>query len=138
MPARRRRAGGWRSIGGALRRAGRRVVKPRVAALLYAAAGVVRLFGWLYVAVLVPAVLAVGYLVVRDAVHGGEIAPSLQLFPLVMIWPVAAIALRSDETLALRFPLNAVVLVGSVAFVIIGWSVVVGFVRGLLRARGSR
>jgi hypothetical protein len=93
----------------------------------------VRLFGWLYVAVLVPAVLIAGYLVVRDAAAGGDVSGSLHLVPLAMIWPVAAVALRSDSALALGFPLNALVLVGSVTLVLLGWAVLIRAVRILVR-----
>ena len=94
-----------------------------------------RLFGWLYVAVLVPALLVAVYLVVRDAVTGSEISGSLQLVPMAMIWPVAAIALRSDSALALGFPLNALALLGSVALVLLGWTVLARAVVSLVRWR---
>ena len=113
-------------------------MQARGASLLEAAGGVVRLFGWLYVAVLVPALLIVVYLVVREALAGGDVLRSLQMFPLAMIWPLAAIALRSDSALALRFPLNAVALVGSVALVITGWAVLIRLVRNVLRWRAAR
>jgi hypothetical protein len=130
----RRRTSRWQSLRGTVRR----TVRSRAAALVQAAAGVARLFGWLYVAVLVPALLVVSYLVIREALAGGEILKSLHLFPLAMIWPLAAIALRSDTALALRFPLNAVVLVGSVALVLTGWTVLINFVRSLARGRPHR
>lgn len=129
----RRRRRSW-SPGGTVRR----VVKPRVGVLLQTAAGAVRLVGWLYVAVLIPALLIVSYLVVREVAAGGEVLRSLRMLALVMIWPLAAIALRGDAALALRFPMNAVVLVGSVAFVITGWAVLIRFVRGLVRSRAAR
>ena len=49
-----------------------------------------------------------------------------------------SIALRSDSALALRFPLNAVALVGSVALVITGWAVLIRLVRNVLRWRAAR
>lgn len=116
----------------------RRIARSRGAAFLEAAGGVVRLFGWLYVAVLVPALLVVTYLVVREALAGGDVVGSLHMVPLAMIWPLAALALRSDTALALRFPLNAVALVGSVALVITGWTVLIRFVRNLIRWRAAR
>lgn len=134
MSARRRRASWWRTAAGRLRR----VVRSRALALLQTAGGVVRLFGWLYVAVLVPALLIVTYLVVREAIDGGDVLRSLHMFPLAMIWPLAAVALRSDTALALRFPLNAVVLVGSVALVLTGWTVLLRGLRHVLRSRGGR
>ena len=94
-----------------------------------------RLFGWLYVAVLVPALLVSVCLVVRDVMAGTEISGSLQLVPMAMIWPVAAIALRSDSALALGFPLNALALLGSVALVLLGWTVLARAVLGLMRWR---
>ena len=102
------------------------------------AGGVVRLFGWLYVAVLVPTLLIAGSLIVRDAAAGGDVSGSLHLVPLAMIWPVAAIALRSDSALALGFPLNALVLVGSVTLVLLGWGVLIRAVRTLVRWRAAR
>lgn len=131
---RRRRQARWRAVGGTVRR----VVRSRAGALLQATAGVARLFGWLYVAVLVPALVVVTYLVIREAMAGGDVVRSLHMFPLAMIWPLAAIALRSDTALALRFPLNAVVLVGSVALVLTGWTVLIGFVRSVVRWRPPR
>jgi hypothetical protein len=98
----------------------------------------VRLFGWLYVVVLVPALVVAGYLVVREAAAGGDVLRSLHLFPLAMIWPLAAVALRSDAALALTFPLNALVLIASVAFVITGWTVLIRVVRDLIRWRAAR
>jgi len=131
---RRRRQSRWRSMSGRIRR----VARSRAASLLEAAGGVVRLFGWLYVAVLIPALLVVTYLVVRAALAGGDVVGSLHMFPLAMIWPLAALALRSDTALALRFPLNAIALVGSVALVITGWTVLIRFVRNLIRWRAAR
>jgi hypothetical protein len=125
----RRRASPWRSA----LRARRRRLTSRLAALLKTAGGVVRLFGWLYVAVLVPALLIAGYLVIRDATAGADVSGSLYLVPLAMIWPVAAIALRGDSALALGFPLNALVLVGTVALVLLGWTVLFRAVRDLRR-----
>lgn len=120
----------WRS---ATRRLRRRL-KSRGAALLTTAGGVVRLFGWLYVAVLVPALVIAGYLVIRDVAAGADVARSLHLVPLALIWPVAAIAVRSERALALGFPANALVLVGSVGLVLLGWTVLVRAVRNVWRA----
>jgi hypothetical protein len=131
---RRRRQSRWRSMSGRIRR----VARSRGTALLEAAGGVLRLFGWLYVAVLIPALLVVTSLVVRDALAGGDVIGSLHMFPLAMIWPLAALALRSDTALALRFPLNAIALLGSVALVITGWTVLIRFVRSLIRWRAAR
>ncbi|HXU88087.1 MAG TPA: hypothetical protein VFQ62_04480 [Methylomirabilota bacterium] len=116
----------------------RRRLRARAIAVMETAGGVVRLFGWLYVAVLVPALVIAGYLVVRDATAGGDVSRSLRLVPLVMIWPVAAIALRSDSALALGFPLNALVLVGSIGLVLLGWGVLLRAVRNLFRWRAAR
>lgn len=127
--AARRRASQW----GAALRARRRRMSSRLTALLKTAGGVVGLFGWLYVAVLVPALLIAGYLVVRDAAIGDDVSRSLHLVPLAMIWPVAAIALRGDSALALGFPLNALALVGSIALVLLGWTVLLRAVRTLVR-----
>jgi hypothetical protein len=127
----RRRASQWRSAV----RARRRHLTARLAALITTAGGVVRLFGWLYVAVLVPALLIAGYLIVRDATAGGDVSGSWHLVPLAMIWPVAAIALRGDSALALGFPLNALALVGSVALVLLGWTVLIRAVRAVVRWR---
>jgi hypothetical protein len=102
---------------------------------LQTAGGVVRIFGWVYVAVLVPALLVSIYFVVRDAAGGADISGSLQLVPMAMIWPVAAIALRSDSALALGFPLNALALIGSVALVLLGWTVLARAVLSLMRWR---
>jgi len=130
----RRRAPRWWSGGRALRRR----LRARAITLMQTAGGVVRLFGWLYVAVLVPALVIAGYLIVRDATGGGDVSRSLGLVPLVMIWPVAAIALRSDSALALGFPLNALVLVGSIGLVLLGWAVLLRAVRNLFRWRAAR
>lgn len=116
----------------------RRRLRARAIAVMETAGGVVRLFGWLYVAVLVPPLLVATYLVVREALAGGDVVGSLHMVPLAMIWPLAAIALRSDSALALRFPLNAVALVGSVALVITGWAVLIRLVRNVLRWRAAR
>lgn len=126
-----RRASQWRSA----LRTRRRRLKSRLATFLQTAGGVVRLFGWVYVAVLVPALLVSIYLVVRDAAAGGDVAGSLQLVPMAVIWPVAAIALRSDSALALGFPLNALALLGSVALVLLGWTVLARAVLSVLRWR---
>jgi hypothetical protein len=125
----RRRASPWK---GALRTRRRRLTS-WFAALVSSAGGVVRLFGWLYIAVLVPALVISGYLIVRDATTGAGVTGSLHLVPLAIIWPVAALALRSESGLALTFPLNAVVLAGSVAFVLLGWAVLIRAVRNLFR-----
>jgi hypothetical protein len=130
----RRRGSSWRSTV----RGWRRRVTSRVATFVKTAGGVVRLFGWVYVAVLVPALLIAGYLVVRDAATGGDVAESLRLVPFAIIWPVAALALRGDSTLALGFPLNALALVGSVALVLLGWTVLARAVRTVLRWRAAR
>jgi hypothetical protein len=116
----------------------RRRLKSRFTELAKTTGGVVRLFGWLYLAVLVPALLVVAYFVVRAAIGDGDVLRSLQLVPLAMIWPLAALALRSDDTLALAFPLNAVVLVGAVALVITGWTVLIRVVRDVIRWRAAR
>jgi hypothetical protein len=134
MRAAGRRGTPWRSA----LRARRRRVESRLATFLKTAGGVVRLFGWVYVAVLVPALLIAGYLIVRDVAAGGDVSNSLRLVPLAMIWPVAAIALRADSTLALGFPLNALALVGSVALVLLGWTVLARAVRTMLRWRAAR
>jgi hypothetical protein len=123
----RSRAAKWK---GALRTRRRRFTS-WMAALMASAGGVVRLFGWLYVAVLVPALVISGYLVVRDAAAGAGVTRSLHLVPLAIIWPVAALGLRSESGLALAFPLNALVLAGSVAFVLLGWAVLIRAVRNL-------
>lgn len=130
----RRRAGQWRSA----LRARRRRVTSWLATLLKTAGGVVRLFGWVYVAVLVPALLIAGYLVVRDAAAGGDVADSLRLVVLAIIWPVAALALRGDSTLALGFPLNALALIGAVGLVLLGWTVLARALRTALRWRAAR
>jgi hypothetical protein len=56
---------------------------------------------------------------------------------MAMIWPVAAIALRSDSALALGFPLNALALLGSVALVLLGWTVLARAVLSLMRWRAQ-
>ena len=131
MRAGRRRASQWRSA----RRTRRRRLKARLTTFLNTAGGVVRLFGWVYVAVLVPALLVSVYLVLRDAAAGADVSGSLELVPMAMIWPVAAIALRSDSALALGFPLNALALLGSVALVLVGWTVLARAVLSLMRWR---
>jgi hypothetical protein len=131
MRARRQHASQWR----AALRTGRRRAKSRLATFVKTAGGFVRLFGWVYVAVLVPALLFSVYLVVRDAATGTDVSGSLQLVPMAMIWPVAAIALRSDSALALGFPLNALALLGSVALVLLGWTVLARAVLSLMRWR---
>lgn len=133
MRAPRRRASQWRS---ALRTHRRRLTS-RLAMILQTAGGVVRIFGWVYVAVLVPALLVSLYLVVRDAAAGADVSGSLQLVPMAMIWPVAAIALRSDSALALGFPLNALALLGAVALVLLGWTVLARAVLSLMRWRAQ-
>ena len=94
-----------------------------------------RLFGWLYVAVLVPALLLATFFVIREATAGGDVLRSLHVFPLAMIWPLAAVALRSEGAFTLTFPFNALVLVASVALVIVGWTVLIRLVRDFLRWR---
>jgi hypothetical protein len=116
----------------------RRRVRSRLATLVQTSGGIERLFGWLYVVVLVPTLLVVTYLVIREALSGGEVLRSLHMFPLAMIWPLAAVALRSEGALALGFPLNALVLVASVAFVITGWAVLIRVVRDVVRWRAAR
>lgn len=133
MRARSRRASQWRS---ALRTRRRRLTS-RVATMLQTAGGIVRIFGWVYVAVLVPALLVSVYLVVRDVAAGADVSGSLQLVPMAMIWPVAALALRSDSALALAFPLNALALLGSVALVLLGWTVLARAVLSLIRWRAD-
>ena len=124
-----RRASQWR----AAIRARRRRLTSRHVTRMQTAGGVVRLFGWLYVAVLVPALLVAGYLVVRDAAAGADVSGSLVLVPLAMIWPIAAIAMRGDSALALGFPLNGLALLGSVALVLLGWTVLIRAVRSFMR-----
>jgi hypothetical protein len=116
----------------------RRRVRAWFAAMARTAGGFVRIFGWLYVAVLVPALIIAGYLAVQDARAGGDVWRSLHLVPLAMIWPIAAIALRRDGAMALPFPLNAVLLVGSVSLVLLGWTVLIRGVRNLFRWRTAR
>jgi hypothetical protein len=111
-------------------------VKSRFASLLQVAAGIGRLFGWVYVVVLIPALLVVGYLVVREALGGGDVLRSLHMFALAMIWPLAAVALRSEG--ALGFPLNVLVLAASVAFVLTGWAVLIRVVQHVVRWRSAR
>ena len=113
----------------------RRRLKTRSTTVVKTAGDIVRLFGWLYLAVLIPTLLVVGYLVVREATAGGEVRRSLHMCPLAMIWPLAAVALRGEGAPALEFPLNAVVLVGSVALVITGWTVLIRIVRDVIRRR---
>jgi hypothetical protein len=134
MRARRRKTWRTRTVAARMRRR----IRSRASTVLKTTGDVVRLFGWLYLAVLVPALAVVSYLVVREAATGGDVLHSLHMFPLAMIWPVAAIALRSDATLALTFPLNALVLVGAVALVLTGWSVLIRLVRDLIRLRAAR
>ena len=133
MRARRRRASQWRSA----LRARRRRLTSRVATMLQTAGGMVRIFGWVYVAVLVPSLLVSVYLVVRDVAAGADVSGSLPLVPMAMIWPVAALALRSDSALALGFPLNALALLGSVALVLLGWTVLARAVLSLIRWRAD-
>jgi hypothetical protein len=113
----------------------RRRLKSRVSSLARTSADVVRLFGWLYVAVLVPALVVATFFVIREATGGGDVLRSLHMFPLAMIWPLAAVALRSEGAFALTFPFNALVLVGSVVFVIVGWTVLIRVVRDVIRWR---
>lgn len=123
-----------RSAGATLRRR----VRAWFTALAKTAGGVVRIFGWLYIAVLVPALAVTSYLAVRDASAGGDVWRSLQLVPLAMIWPIAALALRREGAMALPFPLNAAVLVGSVSLVLLGWTVLIRAVRDVFRWRAAR
>ena len=116
----------------------RRRVRAWFSAVATTVGGVVRIFGWLYIAVLVPALAVTGYLAVRDASAGGDVWRSLHLVPLAMIWPIAAIALRREGAMALPFPLNAVLLVGSVSLVLLGWTVLIRAVRSLFRWRAAR
>jgi hypothetical protein len=111
----------------------RRRVRAWIATLGRTAGGFVRIFGWLYIAVLVPALMIGVYLAVRDARAGGDVWRSLQLVPLALIWPIAAIALRRDGAMTLTFPLNAVLLVGSVSLVLLGWTVMIRGIRNLFR-----
>jgi hypothetical protein len=116
----------------------RRRVRAWFAALTRTAGGIVRIFGWLYIAVLVPALVVTGYLAVREASVGGDVWRSLHLVPLAMIWPIAAIALRREGALTLPFPLNAVLLLGAVSLVLLGWTVVIRAVRNVFRWRAAR
>ena len=113
----------------------RRQVRAWFSAVARTAGGIVRIFGWLYIAVLVPALAVTGYLAVREASAGGDVWRSLHLVPLAMIWPLAAIALRRDGAMALPFPLNAALLVGAVSLVLLGWTVLVGAIRDLFHRR---
>ena len=113
----------------------RRQVRAWFSAVARTAGGIVRIFGWLYIAVLVPALAVTGYLAVREASAGGDVWRSLHLVPLAMIWPLAAIALRRDGAMTLPFPLNAVLLVGAVSLVLLGWTVLVGAIRDLFHRR---
>ena len=113
----------------------RRRLTSRVSSLAKTSADVVRLLGWLYVAVLVPALVVATFFVIREATAGGDVLRSLHMFPLAMIWPLAAVALRSEGAFALTFPLNALALVGSVALVIVGWTVLIRLVRHVVRWR---
>jgi hypothetical protein len=113
----------------------RRRLKSQLAGFLKTTGDVVRLFGWLYVVVLVPTLLVAIYFVIRAATSGGDVLRSLHMFPLAMIWPLAAVALRSDGAFSLTFPLNALVLVASVALVIVGWTVLLRVVRDFIRWR---
>jgi hypothetical protein len=113
----------------------RRQIRAWLAAVAGTAGGIVRIFGWLYIAVLVPALAVTGYLAVREASAGGDVWRSLHLVPLAMIWPLAAIALRRDGAMTLPFPLNAVLLVGAVSLVLLGWTVLAGAIRDLFHRR---
>jgi hypothetical protein len=123
-----------RSALGALRRQAR----AWFLAVARTAGGIVRIFGWLYIAVLVPALVVSGYLAVREASAGGDVWRSLYLVPLAMIWPIAAIALRREGPMTLPFPLNAVLLLGAVSLVLLGWTVVIRAVRNVFRWRAAR
>jgi hypothetical protein len=116
----------------------RRQVRASFLALARTAGGIVQIFGWLYVAVLVPALVVTGYLAVREASAGGDVWRSLHLVPLAMIWPIAAIALRREGAMALPFPLNAALLLGAVSLVLLGWTVLIRAVRDVVRWRAAR
>lgn len=113
----------------------RRRLKSRLSSFAKTSGDLVRLFGWLYVAVLVPTLVIATFLLIREATVGGDVLRSLHMFPLAMIWPLAAVALRSEGAFALTFPFNALVLVGSVALVIVGWTVLIRVVRDFIRWR---
>jgi hypothetical protein len=131
MRLRRRRKKSARPTFGTLQRR----LRSKVVGLGGTIVEVARLFGWLYVVVLVPALLVATYLVVRSATSGGDVLRSLHLFPLAMIWPLAAVALRSEGAFSLTFPLNALALVAAVAFVIVGWTVLIRLGRDVFRWR---
>lgn len=108
-------------------------MRPRLAPLRRAPIDLVRVFGWLYVAVLVPVLLVVGYLVARTLMVGGDVGGSLHMFPLAIIWPLAAVARRAETATELAFPLNVFVLAICAAFVICGWTVLIWTIRDLSR-----
>ena len=116
----------------------RRQIRAWFLTLARTVGGIVQIFGWLYVAVLVPALVVTGYLAVREASAGGDVWRSLHLVPLAMIWPIAAIALRREGAMALPFPLNAALLLGAVSLVLLGWTVLIRAVRDVVRWRAAR
>jgi hypothetical protein len=98
----------------------------------------VRLFGWLYVAVLVPVLVVVTVLALHRAMSGGDVAGSLQMLPLAFIWPLAAVALHGEGAGSLAFPFNILVLLVCMAFVLSGWTVLIWAVRDLVRWHAAR
>jgi hypothetical protein len=98
---------------------------------------VARLFGWLYVAVLVPVVFVVAILTIRAAMVGGDFGGAARMLPLALIWPLAALALHGDGV-SLVFPLNVVALAVCMAFVLSGWTVLIFAVRDLIRWHTAR
>lgn len=113
-------------------------VKTRTAALLRTPRDMVRLFGWLYVAVLVPVLVVVTVLALHRAMSGGDVTGSLQMLPLALIWPLAAVALHGQGPGSLAFPLNILVLLVCMVFVISGWTVLIWAVRDLVRWHAAR
>jgi hypothetical protein len=119
-------------------RALRNRLRSKAAALVSAPRDLVRFFGWLYVAVLVPVLLVLAFIAARQAMAGGDVVGSLQMLPLAIIWPLAAVALHGQSAAALVFPLNILVLTVCTAFVISGWTVLIWAVRDLVRWRAAR
>ncbi|HEX3179208.1 MAG TPA: hypothetical protein VHZ49_21210 [Methylomirabilota bacterium] len=113
-------------------------VRSRASALLGGPSLVARLFGWLYVAVLVPVVFVVTILAIRAAMAGGDVTGTLRMLPLALIWPLAALALHGDTAAALAFPVNVLVLGVCTAFVLSGWTVLIFAVRDLVRWHTAR
>jgi len=113
-------------------------VRNKATALLRTPRDLVRLFGWLYVAVLVPVLVIVTVLALHRAMSGGDVVGSLQMLPLALIWPLAAVALHAEGAGALTFPLNILVLLVCTAFVISGWTVLIWAVRDLVRWHAAR